>query len=90
MIRLDLAAIGATARRARRIRTVFDTSDDSARRAAEACGHDELAGTVERFASTWDDRRRGMSDSLGTLAGVLDEIHDAFSQLDRSLGGSGV
>lgn len=88
MVRLDLGGIAATAARARRIRSTFDASDDSSRRAADACGHAELADTVRRFASTWDDRRRGMSESLGTLAGVLDDIHDAFTQIDRDLGSS--
>ena len=71
MVRLDLGDIAATAERAARIRSTFDRSDDTSRRAADACGHDDLAHTVRRFASTWDDRRRGMSESLGVLAGVL-------------------
>ena len=88
MVRLDLGDIAATAERAARIRSTFDRSDDTSRRAADACGHDDLAHTVRRFASTWDDRRRGMSESLGALAGVLDDIHDAFTQVDRDLGAS--
>jgi hypothetical protein len=88
MVRLDLGDIAATAERAARIRSTFDGSDDSSQRAADACGHDDLAHTVRRFASTWDDRRRGMSESLGTLSGVLADIHEAFSQVDRDLGAS--
>jgi len=88
MVALDLGAIAATAARAERIRSAFDASDDSASRAADACGHDELARTVRRFASTWDDRRRGMSESLGDLASVLDDIHDAFAQVDLDLAAS--
>lgn len=88
MVRLDLGDIAATAERAARIRSTFDRSDDTSHRVADACGHDELAHTVRRFASTWDDRRRGMSESLAALAGVLDDIHDAFTQVDRDLGSS--
>jgi hypothetical protein len=88
MVRLDLGDIAATAARAERIRSTFDQSDDSSHRAADACGHDDLAHTVRRFASTWDDRRRGMSESLATLAGVLDDIHQAFTLVDRDLGAS--
>lgn len=88
MVKLDLGDIAATAARAESIRSAFDASDDSSRQAADACGHAELADTVRRFASTWDDRRRGMSESLATLAGVLDDIHTAFTQVDRDLGAS--
>lgn len=88
MVKLDLGAIADTATDADRIRHTFDDADDSARAAADACGHPELAQTVRRFATTWDDRRRGMSDSLGTLAGVLRDIHTAFRDLDRELGDS--
>ncbi|CAN7184256.1 hypothetical protein LJR045_000426 [Microbacterium sp. LjRoot45] len=86
MVRLDLGEIAATASRAERIRRTFDASDDSARRAADACGHDDLADTVRRFASTWDDRRRGMAEALGTLGGVLEDIRTAFTQIDLELG----
>jgi hypothetical protein len=88
MVKLDLGEIAATAGRADRVRRTFESSDDTSRQAADACGHDELAETVRRFASTWDDRRRGMAEALGTLAGVLGDIHDAFQQVDRDLGAS--
>jgi len=88
MVKLDLGEIAATAGRAESVRRTFESSDDSSRQAADACGHDELAETVRRFASTWDDRRRGMAEALGTLAGVLGDIHDAFRQVDRDLGAS--
>lgn len=88
MVKLDLGGIAATASRAERIRRTFDASDDTSRQAADACGHADLESTVRRFASTWDDRRRGMSESLETLAGVLNDIHDAFAQVDRDLGAS--
>ncbi len=88
MVRLDLGDISATAARADGIRRTFDASDDSSRQAADACGHADLAHAIRRFASTWDDRRQGMSDSLETLAGVLTGIHDAFTQIDRHLGAS--
>ena len=88
MVRLDLGDIAATAARAERIRSAFEASDDSSRRAADACGHDDLADTIRRFASTWDDRRHGMSESLETLAATLTGIHDAFTQIDRDLGSS--
>ncbi|WP_203582271.1 hypothetical protein [Microbacterium hibisci] len=88
MVKLDLGAIADTATDADRIRRTFDDSDDSSRAAADACGHADLADTVRRFATTWDDRRRGMSDALGTLAGVLRDIHTAFEDLDRTLGES--
>lgn len=89
MVKLDLGSIAETAGEADRIRRAFDSSDDSSRAAADACGHAELARTVRRFATTWDDRRRGMSDALGTLAGVMRDIHTAFSDLDRELAGGG-
>jgi len=54
----------------------------------DACGHADLAHTIRRFATTWDDRRQGMSDALGSLAGVLRDIHTAFEDLDRELGSS--
>lgn len=88
MVTLDLGDIAATAARAERIRTAFEASDDSAARAADACGHDELARTVRRFTSTWDDRRRGMSESLAALAAVLEDIHEAFTQVDLDLAAS--
>jgi len=91
MVKLDLGDIAATAARAERLRQTFDDSDDSSRRAADACGHHDLADTVRRFATTWDDRRRGMAESLQTLADALSGIHDGFSQVDRDLatGGTG-
>ncbi|WP_156891483.1 hypothetical protein [Agromyces subbeticus] len=85
MIRLDLAAIGDAAADARSIRREFDESDDTSRQAAAACGHAGLAGTVERFASTWDDRRSGFAENLGKLGGALQGIEQAFTELDRSL-----
>ncbi|CAI9393618.1 hypothetical protein [Microbacterium sp. T2.11-28] len=88
MVKLDLGEIAGTAGRAQSIRRTFESSDDSSRQAADACGHADLAETVRRFASTWDDRRRGMAEALGTLAGVLSDIHDAFEQVDRDLGSS--
>lgn len=88
MVKLDLGTISETASEADSIRRTFEDSDDSSRAAADACGHAELAHTVRRFATTWDDRRRGMSDALGTLAGVLRDIHTAFEDLDRELGNS--
>lgn len=89
MIRLDLASIRGAADDARVIRSTFDTSDDSARSAAAACGHDELATTIERFASTWDDRRAGFVANLGDVATALHSIDDAFTELDRSLATEG-
>jgi hypothetical protein len=85
LIQLDLTTIGAAAEQARSITRTFDESDDSAQRAAEACGHDELADTVERFASTWDDRRRDFAENLDALARALEGITRAFAELDRSL-----
>jgi len=88
MVKLDLGTIADTASDADRIRRTFDDSDDSSRAAADACGHADLAHTIRRFATTWDDRRQGMSDALGSLAGVLRDIHTAFEDLDRELGSS--
>lgn len=85
MIRLDLASIRSAADDATRIRSAFDASDDTARAAAAASGHDGLASAIERFASTWDDRRRGYAESVGELAAALDAIEQAFGELDRSL-----
>lgn len=85
LIRLDLVAIGEAADDARSIRREFDESDDSANAAAAACGHRDLASTVERFASTWDDRRQGFAENLGTLGSALQGIEQAFAELDRSL-----
>lgn len=85
LIRLDLAAIGSAADDARSIRREFDDSDDSASEAAAACGHRDLASTVERFASTWDDRRRDFAENLGTLGSALQGIEQTFAELDRSL-----
>jgi hypothetical protein len=87
MVKLDLGAIDATARRADRIRRTFESSDESSRAAADACGHSGLADAVRRFADSWDDRREGIADSLGTLSGVLSDIHTAFTELDRGLAG---
>ncbi|WP_448005885.1 hypothetical protein [Agromyces bauzanensis] len=85
MIRLDLASIRGAADDATRIRSAFDASDDTARAAAAASGHDELARTIERFASTWDDRRRGFAEHIGDVAAALDAIERSFADLDRSL-----
>ncbi|MET4158750.1 hypothetical protein [Agromyces sp. PvR057] len=85
LVRLDLAAIGGAASDARAIKRVFDESDDSARAAAGAAGHPDLAHAIDRFASTWDDRRQDFAENLGTLAGVLTEIDRAFTEIDRSL-----
>lgn len=87
MIRLDLAVIRSTADDATRLRAAFDSSDDTARDAAAACGHDELAATIERFASSWDDRRRGFAEDVGGIAAALDDIGRAFAHLDRTIAG---
>jgi hypothetical protein len=89
LIRLDLASIRDAADNARVIRSTFEASDDSARSAASACGHDDLAATIERFASTWDDRRAGFVVNLGDVATALRSIDDAFTELDRSLATEG-
>lgn len=89
MIRLDLASVRGAAEDARLIRSTFDTSDDTAQSAAAACGHDELANAIERFASTWDDRRSGFVANLGDLATALHAIDEAFTDLDRSLAAEG-
>jgi len=85
LIRLDLTVVSDAATQARTVKRTFDASDDSAHAAAAACGHDGLADTVERFASTWDDRRRDFADNLEKLAGALGDIEQAFNDLDRSL-----
>lgn len=85
MIRLDLAAISGAAGRARQVQRVFDDSEDSAGQAADACGHAGLADAVERFASTWEERREGFAENLGKLGGALEDIDRAFRELDRSL-----
>jgi ABC-type transporter Mla subunit MlaD len=85
LIRLDLSVVSDAASQARTVKRTFDASDDSAHTAASACGHDGLAETVERFASTWDDRRRDFADNLDKLAGALGDIEQAFRELDLSL-----
>lgn len=85
MVSLDLSAIGGAASDARTIKRVFEQSEHTAQAAAEAAGHADLAHAIERFASTWDDRRRDFAENLGRLAGVLSEIDRAFTELDRSL-----
>lgn len=85
LVRLDLGRVQDAGSTAARVRSVFDGSDDSARSAAGACGHDGLADAVIRFADSWDDRREGFAEALGSLSRSLTAISTAFSDLDRSL-----
>jgi len=85
LVSLDLSAIGGAASDARAIKRVFDESEHTAQAAADAAGHPDLAHAIERFASTWDDRRQDFAENLGKLAGVLTEIDRAFTEIDRSL-----
>ncbi|WGX98374.1 hypothetical protein [Nocardioides sp. L-11A] len=63
----------------------FKDADYSSRVAADAVGHDLLAGKVRDFATKWDDRRPKIIAALDTLWQSAQAIDENFRGLDDKM-----
>jgi len=84
-LRLDLAALGAAASRADRIRAGLSRVQSIAHDTAALTGHGGLAGRVVEFADSWDASQERLAGSLETVAGALRTIAETFGRLDGRL-----
>lgn len=88
-ISLDYAVLRGAVTNLEFIATQFEASADTAAAAAEATGHDGLAGRVRDFADNWDDTRKRFQHAAADLAKSIDEIREAFETFDHGAGANG-
>ena len=67
------------------IKREFENADENASAAAEATGHDGLQDRVNEFADKWRIKREDMMADLTTLADVIRQVTDTFTQVDADL-----
>lgn len=53
---------------------------------AEEIGHRSVAGALEHFAASWDDRRELLTRSLTEVGEMAGTSADTFAQVDEELG----
>jgi uncharacterized protein YukE len=63
----------------------FEKADEFSTEIASAVGHDELAGKVQDFAHSWNDKRKEMTTAVKALQEQIAAISDAFTQTDSEL-----
>lgn len=81
-IRLDYDVLRGAATNLDTVASQLEASDDTSAAAAEASGHERLAGELREFAGNWDDTRRRFARAAADLAAKLDDIREAFEALD--------
>lgn len=67
------------------VRDEFDNADDNADETADATGHDELREVVNSFADEWRIRRGKMMEDLNKLTDIINQIAEAFTEVDTEL-----
>jgi len=80
----DAESLGRLAGTLTGVKAAFDAAD-STTCSPEHLGHARLADRVERFATSWDDTRRELSESLGGLSTSARSIADGFADADEGL-----
>jgi uncharacterized protein YukE len=63
----------------------FKDADGNSDDAAQATGHDELAGKVRDFADKWRIKRQDMTENVVKLQGIIQQIVDTFGKVDADL-----
>jgi hypothetical protein len=82
---IDLAGLEQLHKELDRIKAVFDSAACDGTHLGSAVGNDALQARVEGFQSSWDDRRRKISESLGVISGTAHRISVTFHELDGKL-----
>jgi uncharacterized protein YukE len=82
---IDMATLRTLADDLASIKQEFESADENAAAAAEATGHDGLQDRVNEFADKWRIKREDMMADLATLADVIRQVADTFTQVDADL-----
>lgn len=67
------------------ILTEFEGAEEFSGTVAELTGHDRLEGRVRDFASSWNNKRADVIESVKALAESVGGIADTFATLDADL-----
>ena len=84
-IQLDMEKLRALASDLALVLEEFDNANGHADAAAEATGHDKLAGKVRDFAGSWNIRRGKMIEDITNLQSVIQMVAENFEEADAEL-----
>ncbi|CAM3478559.1 hypothetical protein [Isoptericola cucumis] len=82
---IDMEELRTLAKDLKTIQDEFEGADGRAEDAADATGHDELAGKVNDFADKWRIKREEMTGNVKKLQGIVQQIADTFTEVDTEL-----
>jgi len=85
-LRIDYAALGASARDVREIAGKFGEATGRREAAQDCWGSDRVRDAMETFEQSWRRHRRLLSEDLDKFAGKVDAAVTAFQKADGALG----
>lgn len=87
-LRIDTDMLREAGRQLRFVADEFSHANANSDHVAEAVGHPGLADAVRSFAHSWDDTRKEIVKSIGTLANTASGVGDAFDKLEHEFAAS--
>lgn len=85
VLKVDTESVRSVSTNLTRITTELTDAQAHSDDAADAVGHNGLAGALRNFASSWDDRRLKLINQIAQLRDSATAVADTFDETDSAL-----